>query len=73
MSTNPLKKAADPRRGAMRAAEYAMRAEENGRRDLAKLWWEADRNGWDDDNYDPGLGEERRRKIAEARKAWGGR
>lgn len=68
MSTNPLKNAAPVRGSAIRAAEYAMRAEADGRRDLAKLWWEADRNGWDDEHYDPAAGAERKRKIAEAQR-----
>jgi hypothetical protein len=73
MTANPLKNAKTVSKGSVyTAAEYAARAEANGDKVKAKQWWEAQRNGWDEENYDPVAASDHKRKIIEARKAWGG-
>lgn len=69
MTTNRLAKPEAPaaRGGVFTAAEYAARAEMNGDHIKAKLWREADANGWDDRHYDPEAAAEHRRKIEIAR------
>lgn len=63
MAANPLlegKKSATTK-CIFRAAEYAMIAEANGDHDKAKLWWKADRDGWDDEHFDAALSAEKRK------------
>lgn len=67
MSTNPLKKAAEPRKSIFRAAELARMAEERGLYATAKLWWKADREGWDDEHYDYAAAAAYKQRIADKR------
>jgi hypothetical protein len=71
---NPLKdKSSSATRGSVyTAAEYAAKAEANGDKVKAKLWWDASRDGWDEDNYDPVAAAEHKKKIEDARRSWGG-
>lgn len=70
---NRLAKSEKVLRGsALTAAEYATQAEANGDKHKAKLWWEAHRNGWDAQNYDPEAAAEHWHKINEKRAGWRG-
>jgi hypothetical protein len=68
MTTNRLSKSeTGPRKSVFRASEWALMAEQKNLKRQAEAWRNADREGWDSDNYDPDAAAEYRRKIAESR------
>lgn len=66
---NPLKDGTKQaaRKSVFSAAQWARIAEAAGQHEKAVAWWKADREGWDEEHYDPVAAAEYQKRVADKR------